>query len=127
MIDLKQELAERYSAALKDYLAGAEEEALKRGYELGRKAIADGVGVLEMAAIHNNSLAAVITDLFHRPDAIRAAALAAAFFAESLSPFEMVMRGYREANARLRTNLNQLEAVEQELQQQNQELAAAHQ
>ncbi|MBI4465794.1 MAG: PAS domain S-box protein, partial [Acidobacteria bacterium] len=126
MIETLQELTEQYTAALENYLASGKEETLQRAYELGRKAIAEGVGVLEMAAIHNKSLAAVFANPLTHQEALRVAGHASTFFAESLSPFEMVLRGYREANARLRANLQQIEAAEQELQRQNRELAAAH-
>ena len=126
MIDTLQELTEQYLAALQEYLRGAREESLQRAYELGRKAITEGVGVLEMAAIHNRSLAALFTNPLNHQEALHVAGQASIFFAESLSPFEMGLRGYREANARLQENLQQLKAAEKELQRQNQQLDSAH-
>ena len=49
-----------YAAALRDYLAGSGEEATLRAYELGRKAITDGVGLIELAAVHGKAVAAWI-------------------------------------------------------------------
>jgi hypothetical protein len=43
MNDPLQALTEQYAAGLQDYLVGGEEIALQRAYELGRKAIAEGL------------------------------------------------------------------------------------
>jgi PAS domain S-box-containing protein len=47
--------------------------------------------------------------------------------AESLAPFEMVLRGSQETNARLQQSLNSLLFVEEQLRRQNRELVSAHQ
>src|SRR5262249_36473419 len=46
-------------------------------------------------------------------------------FAESLSPFEMVLRGVRESNVRLQASVQRLVGAEEELRRQNQKLTAA--
>ncbi len=125
MIQTSQELAEQYKTALEEYLAGAGEDALRRAYQLGRKAMADGLGVLEMAAIHHKSLAAILAGALTPQERVQAAEWAAHFFAESLSSFEMALRGFQEANTALRHNLKELQGVGEELQRQNQQLAAA--
>jgi PAS domain S-box-containing protein len=119
-------MTDEYTASLESYLTDAPEEALQRAYEVGRKAVAEGVGVLEMAAVHNRALAKLLGRTVNRAEAGILAEQASLFFAESLSPFEMVLRGYREANEQLRANLQQLETADRTLQKQNQELAAAH-
>jgi light-regulated signal transduction histidine kinase (bacteriophytochrome) len=83
----------------------ADEAARLRAHELGRKALRDGIGVLDLIALHHEALAGLG----------RAGSLpldrAAEFLAESLSPFEMSLRGYREANVELATaNANLREA-----------------
>lgn len=93
----RQALAKQYAAALREYLGAASEAPLARAYELGRKAASDGMGLLELAMVHHEALAnAPLHGAAERP----AVALAAQFFAESLSPFEMTLRAYQE-NARL--------------------------
>jgi PAS domain S-box-containing protein len=84
-------LARDYAAALEEYLSGAGEAALTRAYELGRKASANGLGVLDLALLHHEAL-----QRLPRP----ALGIAAQFLAEALSPFEMTLRSY-QANARL--------------------------
>lgn len=121
------QLAENYAAALSNFLAGGGEAALHLAYELGRKAIADEVGVLELVAIHNKSLTTIFTDPIPHEQAVQAAESASAFFAESLSPYEMVLRGFRETNTSLRKTLDQVQAAQLELHRKNQELVRAQQ
>jgi len=45
-----------YSRALREYLAGAGQATLQGAYESGRKAMAEGLGVSELAAVHHNVL-----------------------------------------------------------------------
>ncbi|MEN3375114.1 MAG: hypothetical protein V7604_469 [Hyphomicrobiales bacterium] len=94
------DLPGRYSEALARYLASADEVVLNQAYELGRKALGDGLGVLDIAMLHHGALDAAIVN---GSAAARTAeiAKAAEFLAETLSPFEMSLRGYRETNARL--------------------------
>jgi len=93
----RQALVKQYAAALREYLGTASEAPLARAYELGRKAATDGIGLLELAMVHHEALANIpLHGAGERP----AVALAAQFFAESLSPFEMTLRAYQE-NARL--------------------------
>jgi signal transduction histidine kinase/CheY-like chemotaxis protein len=88
-------LMEDYADALLDYLAGAEETALARAYELGRGAVEEGLGLLEICNIYAGALkealspAASIDDCAHRAEA------AIVFLTESLAAFDMAQRGYR--------------------------------
>jgi light-regulated signal transduction histidine kinase (bacteriophytochrome) len=102
MIQASYNLAERYSATLAQYLANPDEEVLNQAYELGRNALCDGLGVLDIAMVHHDALHAAISDE-SRAKAMPAPVIAKAaeFLAESLSPFEMSFRGYAETNARL--------------------------
>jgi light-regulated signal transduction histidine kinase (bacteriophytochrome) len=101
VIDISQDLSERYSAVLAHYLAEPDEDVLNQAYELGRKALGDGLGVLDIAMVHHDALLAAISDRSRAEMPAPAIAKAAAFLAESLSPFEMSFRGYAETNARL--------------------------
>jgi light-regulated signal transduction histidine kinase (bacteriophytochrome) len=98
---MSQNLSERYSVALTHYLAYPDEDVLNQAYELGRKALGDGLGVLDIAMVHHDALHSVISDQSRAKMPAPVIAKAAAFLAESLSPFEMSFRGYAEANARL--------------------------
>jgi signal transduction histidine kinase len=94
-------LTEQYAAGLQDYLAGAGETALQRAYAWGRKAIAEGLGLLGMADMHHKVLLKILLHTRPRDERARVLQAADAFFAESLAPFEMTLRGFREANTAL--------------------------
>lgn len=104
------ETAAAYAQALRDYVSGCGgEAALASAYDLGRQVLSNGTGVLELAELHHRALAAWIAA---RPAAEREGQTAAAgrFLLEALSPFEMMLRGFRESNAALRSINEQLEA-----------------
>ncbi len=102
-------LVDEYSAALVDYLEGGGEAALLRAYQIGRTALGDGLGVLEVAALHQEALVTAVLQMLAPADSARTAARASEFFAESLAPFEMSQRGIQEANAILRDINKELE------------------
>jgi len=128
-----KELTEAYSRALEDYLAGAGEAALLRAYQVGRRAVIDGLGVLEIAAVHQEALVAVLlkmlspVEMLSPAETPRVARSAAEFFAEALAPFEMTRRSYREASAiqslntelkeRVQTILRDYEAARHQLEE----------
>ena len=83
-------LALEYATALQEYLAGGGEKALLSAYELGRHALAEGAGVLDIIAAHQAASGAAPPEQ------------SLPVLAECLSSYEMVLRGSREANARLK-------------------------
>lgn len=85
-----------YVEALGRHVSRGDEATLRDGYELGRRAVAEGCSALELAAIHHDALAASLRSTSDVEPADVVAAVSA-FFQESLSAFEMVHRGYREA------------------------------
>jgi diguanylate cyclase (GGDEF)-like protein len=95
-----QRLSDRYATALREHISTPDkEEKLFQAYEIGRAAIDSGAGVLDMVRLHHAALRAVITgDQALSEQSIE---MAAAFFVEALSTFEMLLRGYRENNALL--------------------------
>src|SRR2546426_1918410 len=50
-----------YAATLRRYLVRQQEGRLQEAYELGRKAIASGLGVLDMARIHQQALSSCLS------------------------------------------------------------------
>jgi signal transduction histidine kinase len=98
-------LQDEFTRALEDHLAGGEEAALLSAYDLGRKALAAGLGVLDVATLLHNALISVC---LRQPDeAARLVREAENFGLECLSSFEMTYRAVREANTALR-GLNDL-------------------
>ncbi len=90
MSDL-DDLARDYRVAFQRYLPQRSEAALTDGYELGRQAIARGVGLLDLVQVHHAVLAEVLEDT---PDAeVRdTTALACDFLLEVLATFDMSHR-----------------------------------
>jgi signal transduction histidine kinase len=90
------EIASSYSRALQGYLASREEAELQRAYELGRAALSTGTSILDMAALYHEALSDVLRSV---PDASAAETVkrSAAFFLESLSPFEMTHRAFHDS------------------------------
>jgi|SRR2546428_4400668 len=102
-------VGERYQDALLEYLDAPEESALLGGYDLGRRALSDGLGVLEMAMIHASAVAAALNRPLDHKERMRLLDAQNAFFIEALSPFEMGHRAFRDANAVLRRMNDMLE------------------
>jgi signal transduction histidine kinase len=113
------ELAKEYMEALRHHLTTAGEESLHEAYDVGRKALTRGLGVIHLAVLHHESLAAILRQLPNAEQSAQAAASAAEVQAESLSVYEMALLGYREANEQL-TRLNR------ELEEQAAELASSN-
>jgi Phosphoserine phosphatase RsbU, N-terminal domain len=84
-----------YRSALVGYLSRRGESQLHSAYELGRSAIAQGVGLLELVQVHN----AVTLDLLRaagEADRLDVAEAAAAFLVEVLAASDMAQRGFLE-------------------------------
>lgn len=93
-----RELQAEYSSALHNYIVNPHESALHRGYELGRRALDNGVGVLEMAALYHKALLTLLPGQPTLREEIGVVRASENFFIESLAPFEMTHRGIRDAN-----------------------------
>jgi len=96
------QLDAEYAAALRDHLAGGGEASLQRAYELGRRAVASGLGLVEMAALHHQAVLSLLPPSPEPGECAQAIKAAGAFLAEGLGPFEMAYRGFREASDVLR-------------------------
>jgi PAS domain S-box-containing protein len=127
MIDTSQEVKQQYLSSLLEYLTGRGEPALQRAYEVGRRAIAEGWGGLQMLAIHQECLAIALRSALNLHESARMSEQGENFFAECLAPFEMELRGFREANTRLARNLADLQETKEKLLQQRNQLREANQ
>lgn len=95
-MNVSVQLRQQYADALRAHLQDADERTLHAGYELGRRAIAEGVSALELAAVHHDILEAALLG-GEAPSRLLAAA--SAFLQEVLAAYEMVHRGFDEAAA----------------------------
>lgn len=99
-----------YEETLQEYLAAAEEDALLRGYELGRNALSNGVGLLDIVTMHSRSVAAALDRAVSEKEQQLLMKAQAEFLMEALSPFEMARRAFCDANTVLRRLNDVLEA-----------------
>jgi signal transduction histidine kinase/DNA-binding response OmpR family regulator len=102
-----------YILALAAYLRNGDEASLSEAYSLGRRAMNDGFGVLDMADLQVSAMQALIVQAPY--DHATPAVAAANFFRELLSPFEMSHLGYRAENNELR-RLNEAILQQKELE-----------
>jgi signal transduction histidine kinase len=102
-----------YLEALESYLGEGGEGALRQAYELGRRAIGESLGVLEIASLHHEALASLLPRRSRSAPLARQLGQAGEFLAEALSSYEMARRGVLDAVAALR-QLN--ETMECEIQ-----------
>ena len=115
-MDRRAELTAEYAALLRGFLEAAPESAacrageeiLQSAYDLARRAMDQGLGVVDLATMHHQALEGALAG--RSPAQIAATVRAAAIlFIESLSPFEMTHRAFSESNAALRSMNERLE------------------
>lgn len=110
-------LSSQYAVRLRDYLAEEQERLLVQAYELGRKLLGRGLGLLDLARIHQQALASCRFPSWPTGEKARAHNAAESFLMAALAPFEAAHRGFREANIRL-------QQLNEALQHRNAELAS---
>jgi two-component system NtrC family sensor kinase len=104
-----------YLAAIAALVDEQSEASLSHAYDLGRTALAEGMGILDMLSVYDAMYKELVLSA-SAAEQPRVAAAVGNFFRELLSPFEMSFRGYGEANAELRRLNEQLRAAYAELQ-----------
>jgi len=100
---------QRYRKTLARHLQNPGEATLRRGYELGREAIARGKSLLDTVSAHQRILKEGRPPLDEPCRYCKDLAAASDFLLEVLSPFEMTHRGFRDAVLALRQTNETLE------------------
>ncbi|HEV8713270.1 MAG TPA: PAS domain S-box protein [Candidatus Binatia bacterium] len=119
MNDSRRSLTEQLIAVLQEHIAGGGEAALLRAYDLGRSAVTARLNVLEMLALQQDALVAMLLQRLGTDEGARLTTAAADVFAESLAPFELARRSSQEGTALLR-HLN--EELERQVAERTEEL-----
>ena len=88
--DLERDYRPRFLA----YLTNLDEEGLTAAYDLGRRAMERGLGLLDLVRAHNEVYVEVVSSARHLAEAKGFAESASAFLLEALAPFEMTQRGF---------------------------------
>lgn len=86
--------ARRYRAALLDYLLGNGESGRERAYELGRSALDNGIGLLQILRVHQKAVNTILESTPAGDEGLACLRASEEFLMETLSPFEMTYRGY---------------------------------
>ncbi|HET6459429.1 MAG TPA: ATP-binding protein [Syntrophales bacterium] len=107
---LKYEAA--YRSSLQECLTGAGEVALQHGYELGRQAVRDGLGVMDIISVHREVTLSLLSQAATTNKCVQIAKASQDLLAECLAPFEFTHRGFIELES---LNLK-LEAVNKDLE-----------
>ena len=90
------DFAARYESAVSSYVSSGDESALQAAYELGREALASGLGPLVLFSIHRDVLMAPWAA---GVDPSQLMPSATTFFTETLAPFQMAFTGIDETRA----------------------------
>jgi two-component system, NarL family, sensor kinase len=101
-----RKMTAEYRSLLEHGVAHSGEEPLQRAFAFGRRAVLDGLGALDMMAIHSDSVA-----LLSHLESPHFSTRAQECLEEALAAFEMVYRGFPEARTAMQ-NINNL--LEQE-------------
>jgi serine phosphatase RsbU (regulator of sigma subunit) len=96
MNDATTRLRDDYRVAFAAYVRDQTEAGLRTAYELGRRAVGAEMSVLDVATIHHDALATALRQTRSGTE-LEVATAASNFLLESLSAFEMLQRGFREA------------------------------
>src|SRR5258707_1989735 len=103
-------LARSYAVTLEKYLEDEQEAVLEQAYQLGRSAIAQKLGVLDVARVHHEALEKLLRSPPGGGSDGCVLKTAETFLMQSLSPFEATHRGFREMNVKLQERNRELEA-----------------
>jgi light-regulated signal transduction histidine kinase (bacteriophytochrome) len=104
LVTPQQQLAIEYATCLRCYLAQPDERTRSDAYELGRRALKQGAGIMDIIVAHDNAIARVADE--DRPGI---GVGETGFLLECLAPFEMAFRGFQDANETLQRLNTELE------------------
>jgi hypothetical protein len=97
--DVRARFGPEYDAAFSRHVARPGEGGLAVAYEIGRAAVARGVSLLDLSAMHHTALLREVRAARDPQDLEARVTRGAAFFGEVLATFEMARRGFVEGLA----------------------------
>jgi hypothetical protein len=96
-VTVAPDFASAYATALRGFLLAGGEGQLTAAYELGRRAVADGLTVLELSDLHHDAVLAAMAGAADAGEARRVVDAGRELLREALSAYEMVRRGFGDA------------------------------
>jgi hypothetical protein len=97
--DALSRLRQDYPPAFLVYLGRRDEKGLRAAYELGRRAMTNGISLLDLVQIHHAVLLETLGVVTSAEELQDIGDAAAAFLVEVLASFEMTQRGFIEKAA----------------------------
>jgi len=91
------EFRARYASGFAAFVSDRSESSMSNAYELGREAVRARLSMLEVARAHHESLARAVAEAPNQEEAAAICAAVTDFLVESLAAFEMVQRGFSDA------------------------------
>ncbi|HEU4897472.1 MAG TPA: ANTAR domain-containing protein [Actinomycetota bacterium] len=105
--DAHERFRRDYAPVFLQYLSERGERGRRAAYELGRRAIAEQLSVLDLARIHHDILLKVLKTHKSSQELEHIAQAASEFLVEALAVVEMTQRGFTELLSTLRSNQHQ--------------------
>ena len=102
--DADERFRRDYAPAFLQYLSERGERGRRAAYELGRRAVAEQLSVLDLARIHHATLLDVLKTHQSPQELEQIAQAASEFLVEALAVFEMTQRGFTELLSTLRSD-----------------------
>ena len=96
-LDVTEELArfrQDYAPLLLRHLAQRDEAGLQAAYDLGRDAMRESVGLLDVVRVHNELFLEVLATVRDPDEALEVARASTALLIDLLASFEMSQRGF---------------------------------
>ncbi len=112
----RKEFELEYSRTMTAYLESGGELPLHQAYELGRRALNEGLTLLDIPRLHSEVLFNVLQKS-PRERHEKSTSDAASFLSEFLSPFEMTFRSFLDTVASLKTEIMERQNAESALEQ----------
>jgi|GEM_PF-3349000 signal transduction histidine kinase len=109
---LEGRFSAEYAATFRDYLSGAEESALTRAYELGRRALGQKLGLLWILAQHHRTVESSMVRKVIPGESRELERCAEHLLEECLSPYDMALRGFESALSEARKSEQQRLEIE---------------
>ena len=105
--DADERFRRDYAPVFLQYLSDPGERGRRSAYELGRRAFAEQLSVLDLARIHHGVLLEVLKTHRTSRELEQIARAASEFLVEALAVFEMTQRGFAELLSTARTDQEQ--------------------
>jgi hypothetical protein len=116
--DAQERFRRDYAPAFLQYLSERGERGRRAAYELGRRAIGEQLGVLDVARLHHVVLLEVLRAHRSPRELEHIAQAASEFLVEALAVFEMTQRGFAELLSTARSDQHPARDIQAELAQQ---------